>query len=1229
MKHIKLIFSITVLLFATTLLFSQQEFTVSKEALGEDQTFVHIENQDGKFIEYIVDGIPDDVDASFLQDLGQDSQVAASENGSFETNIVLPSDDLGSTPLQLIEAGGKLFSFGPKSILVIDPETAEVTNTIELEGAGHYGIHTILTPHNNFLSLGDGILYCADLDGNLYYIDTETLQIIFTKTNPYGEQFSTSIVYNEEYNIVYWLINTWDDAESAIIYAMDGNTGDVLATRVYSNLEILGFDVLNNTLYISTFQKNGSGEFTKLWELDYLTLEDVNSANLPPNYSNFTIKRIFSIPGKRLLVYAKNPESDFSIFLFYDSSLQLISDDMLISTYCSDITFNDEHNKLVVATGFDSGGTALIFNKDENDNYSPGGSVTKTNINFYSVDCDPASRYAYVGGIDYLGKINLTLNPPEIAEEASIKGCTSHDLEWIGLGHDDVIYSANPVEGVYSEHNTSTCKVGAAVQTAFNSNIGCFNPINKKLYFLDEQSDYEESGIAIINAETNAVDEVLPLGKYLSDVVYDQENNKVFVSSKDDMKVYAIDGGNNEILAEISLPQEPLRLFSHGDYVYCGADNKIFVMDVNNYSYTTILLDFPNVNYEQCRGFDIDLDNNRLLALFFHESNTFIADIDLNTNQLSQLHEFDIVFGYDIVYNTIDQTVYVANAIDPTLSVFDGTTFDLVAEIPITTNSLNSVALEYDKYMNKVYMLYTVENGGSYLATVDCEENTIINTTVKNSGMDGLLHNPINDQIYYYDYLLNPDGKFETAIAAVDCLDDDGAGSNFTGNTMYYTGNDNFLDNNWNSVFKPVFNPFNNNVYFGNGAFSNISVIQAYTDHLDLKDGWNWISFPRMERNGNDYFEAIPVLERLNVFPCDLRMIYTDGYEIEYYNEFGYWNGNLNDLQTTKGYKLDIDHPSLNITLDLHGAKLDPETPMQLTAGQENWVGYFVEYPQMPKECFDGATWENLTMIKTQYWTMVKAFGVWLTDGKVTPFEYGDLVVLKVAQDQSYSWVKSGEEANESGKAITSYFSYEEQADYLPVYVEFDPVSEVQEVAVTVDGEVKGAAVRETGDTIVEVNAYLGGLPPDAPLEFETWDGYKSAPVEKDGYIVYDQTTQQREKRMVYAGEPAQYQLVSFKTSEVYTLPGSISDISFRPNPLTDKATITFRLNKAMHVDVGIYDINGRKVKGLMGGDMPGGYYTTDWDATNESGAKVKKGIYFYRLRTSDGTMATDKIVVL
>ncbi|MEZ5082773.1 MAG: hypothetical protein R2750_04920 [Bacteroidales bacterium] len=69
---------------------------------------------------------------------------------------------------------------------------------------------------------------------------------------------------------------------------------------------------------------------------------------------------------------------------------------------------------------------------------------------------------------------------------------------------------------------------------------------------------------------------------------------------------------------------------------------------------------------------------------------------------------------------------------------------------------------------------------------------------------------------------------------------------------------------------------------------------------------------------------------------------------------------------------------------------------------------------------------------------------------------YGDMVIFKTGVDHTFTWISSEDVEEESSIPKTEYFSYEEQADYLPVYVEFDEMSDVQEIAITAGGEIKG-----------------------------------------------------------------------------------------------------------------------------------------------------------------------------
>ncbi len=348
----------------------------------------------------------------------------------------------------------------------------------------------------------------------------------------------------------------------------------------------------------------------------------------------------------------------------------------------------------------------------------------------------------------------------------------------------------------------------------------------------------------------------------------------------------------------------------------------------------------------------------------------------------------------------------------------------------------------------------------------------------------------------------------------------------------------------------------------------------------------------------------------------------------------GGWNpeSNLTDIQSSEGYKLYYEKNVDDFSLRLEGAKLDYDTEINLVAG-ENWVGYFLDEAYEPEQCIPSGLWDVLEQIRTQYWSMTKVTTDpphWFIKGDKRPFKYGDLVILKTsAAYENFQWqiVGDGKEVLEIPK--TDYFTFEEQADYLPFYVETDSTSDIHEIAVLADGEVKGAAVREPGDTLVEVQGYLEGVASGAVIEFETWNGYKSKAVEKGDYVVIDHKRKSREKRNIYTGEKASYYHVSLKSSETYQLPDNISSISCQPNPFKQDVEFSFRLNNESNISLVIYDMGGKPVKTIIDGNYPEGYYNFIWNGETETGNRIMPGIYFYKMNTGNGNVLTDKIVLI
>ncbi len=72
------------------------------------------------------------------------------------------------------------------------------------------------------------------------------------------------------------------------------------------------------------------------------------------------------------------------------------------------------------------------------------------------------------------------------------------------------------------------------------------------------------------------------------------------------------------------------------------------------------------------------------------------------------------------------------------------------------------------------------------------------------------------------------------------------------------------------------------------------------------------------------------------------------------------------------------------------------------------------------------------------------------------------------------------------------------------------------------------------------------------------------------------------------------------------------------PNPFNPVTTIRFQLPEQTTVRLVVYNTLGQTVKVLVNGALSGGEYRVQWDGTNEDGAKVPSGIYFYELRAGD-----------
>ena len=1196
----KKIFVLTALICISSALYTQTPpVNIQRDTLPNGSILITVQPEGGLWSKYIQ--LPDNYGTTTFNFTYNTDNTGLSETGEdyLISNLYSPDNYGGCLPLDVCynSIQNKLYFYGGQNIIVVDALTNSKIKEIRVsETFTHTYASFINRKESHYLMYNPQYnkVFCATLSADLVIIDCNTDEIVNVINSPDIFNFhSTSLAMDAYGDFLYWYVN--DTFSFKYLNKVDCQTNNRVLQRGFDQgIYDIVCDYDDPIIYLSTFCHPAS----KIYSIYTINLETITlfgQAEIGKMVVNETTNMLYvdDLLSSRVLAYDLNTYAQVDAI---DVSFNYLSQGTCNST-----------EDFIYFTGFDdiTGSEGLIIingSLGQEVKVYPGdpftiGLLYDNNMDVVFFSC--SDKITAIDGTNY----------NHVHDFATNEGGKSMRLI---SGQGQSVISANLNEGtatVFDLQSTSHGKqlvLNSLIQLGGNMVFGCYNEVNEKVYYMQYSSTNRQSYLSIFNANTLSNIAEIQISPSLLDIKYNEHNNRVYLLLNVDKKIIPIDGESNQILANeiINLPSEPADIFfSSGNKIYVACDYYIYIIDGNTHQTLNTILAPGGKKFEE---------NTNSHIIYASQNGWYnITAIDAITNQKIADIALSGLNVSDMCYDVSDNNVFVSYSDVNNIDVISGTS------ITSTISTADIVTfLEYNYLENKVYAL------SEYSLSV-INHNSIIKTIGLSGYCEGLLYNNINNKIYCH--MLFDSIDFYSKIIAIDCTTDEIC------SVVHLPQKQQpgvCIITRKNGL---VFSENNNRIFCGTRAFSSICAVQCNTERLPLQNGWNWISFPRLERSDNNTAPSIPVLKRINYYP-ELMLELTENNNGDPYLEYiNYvWSGDLTEVRSTSGYKLELDITGENLApeIDLYGMQIDPETEMSLYPGQENWVGYFVDYPQMPFDCFDATTWDNLTLIKTQDWAMVKGETAWWIKGRVVPFEYGDLVILKTEAYQTFQWVY-GEESESEGMPRTNFYSYEEQADYLPVYVVFDATSDVQEVAVTVEGEIKGAAVRESGDTIVGIKAYLDDTPPGATLEFETWDGFKSSEVKKEEYIVYNSLQREMERRRIYAGEKTNFQLISFKQGEVFSVPGSISDVCCLPNPFSNNTNISFRLNETSHISVEIFDINGKKINTLLEGELPVGKYNTTWQCNRENGSRANKGVYFYRIRSTIGKEIRDKIVLL
>ncbi|MBN2543877.1 T9SS type A sorting domain-containing protein [bacterium] len=82
------------------------------------------------------------------------------------------------------------------------------------------------------------------------------------------------------------------------------------------------------------------------------------------------------------------------------------------------------------------------------------------------------------------------------------------------------------------------------------------------------------------------------------------------------------------------------------------------------------------------------------------------------------------------------------------------------------------------------------------------------------------------------------------------------------------------------------------------------------------------------------------------------------------------------------------------------------------------------------------------------------------------------------------------------------------------------------------------------------------------------------------------------------------------------------------PNPFNAETRISFSVHVESEVEITVYDLMGKEVRALTDDTYQPGYYNVMWDGTDEDGAGISSGIYFYRYRIGS-EQGTGRMILL
>ena len=386
---------------------------------------------------------------------------------------------------------------------------------------------------------------------------------------------------------------------------------------------------------------------------------------------------------------------------------------------------------------------------------------------------------------------------------------------------------------------------------------------------------------------------------------------------------------------------------------------------------------------------------------------------------------------------------------------------------------------------------------------------------------------------------------------------------------------------------------------------------------------WNWVSFPRLDRDDNDPVNAPDLLDEMISMPDDMTL--ESKLDQLTYNYITGWSNEDFEVISSTAYKLDPEENG-DFILPEDGSRLSAGYSLTLYEGIENWIGYWLPITQAMEDAIPKSTLDHITSIEAEDWYAYKVNDEWMGWGTEDPtFVYGKGYIMEVDEDIVFSW----EKVKSSKKFSTEkpeYFTFDDKPSYEMIDIEsIEGGENIFEIGVFQDETCVGAS--KVDGYPVHIMAYTDAVNRSDELSFVVYTGRSQVQHIKT-VLKYNFETGEYERTVLHPRQD-KFSLLKLQLDDldIQEVNESVRLTNY-PNPFLGETTISFSVPSDMKAGLSIYNLKGQKIKTISSGKMSRGDHQTAWDGTDQNNIPVSSGIYMYRLETPIKTISRKLILM-